>query len=72
MQVLQAVTSFDGFTEENDPYQEHDFGAVEIAEDKFFWKIDYYSKANPGYGSENPADPTVTDRVLTIMRASEY
>jgi hypothetical protein len=38
---------------------------------KLFWKIDYYDTSLQ-YGSENPADPDQTTRVLTIMLASEY
>ena len=56
----------------NDPYNEHDFGAFsQEGVGKIFWKIDYYDAAMK-YGSEDPADPTKTTRVLTIMLASEY
>jgi hypothetical protein len=70
-QVVHAVRSYEAFAPGDDPYGEHDFGAVEIAAEKFFWKIDYYD-GEMNAGSENPADPACTTRVLTIMRADEY
>jgi hypothetical protein len=70
-QVLLAVRSFDAFDNGNDPHKEHDFGSFEIDGEKFFFNIDYYSLDLQG-GSEDPADPNVTTRVLTIMFASEY
>jgi Protein of unknown function (DUF3768) len=69
--VLQAVRLFTAFTEDNDPHGEHDFGSFEIGDEKVFWKIDYYDN-DMSCGSENPADPAVTKRVLTIMLAEEY
>ena len=69
--VLQAVQTFDAFAPENDPHGEHDFGNFEVAGEKFFWKIDYYD-ANLEFGSPDPADPSLTTRVLTIMLVEEY
>jgi len=69
--LLQKIRSFDAFEEGNDPHQEHDFGAVDEAGERFFWKIDYYDKKTE-FGSPDPADSAVTTRVLTIMRADEY
>jgi hypothetical protein len=69
--VLLAVQSFDKFTEDNDPHREHDFGSVDIEGETYFFKIDYYALDMDG-GSEDPADPEKTTRVLTIMRADEY
>ncbi|MPZ29555.1 MAG: DUF3768 domain-containing protein [Rhodospirillales bacterium] len=69
--VFDAVRTFTPFTEDNDPYNEHDFGLFEVEGTLFFFKLDYYDNTLE-YGSENPADPTVTTRVLTIMLASEY
>lgn len=69
--VYEAVQSFDEFTEDNDPNGEHDFGAFDLAGQRFFWKIDYYDESME-YGSEDPADPAKTTRVLTIMLAEEY
>ena len=69
--VLDRVRTFTDFTEENDPNGEHDFGAVEIGGNRFFFKIDYYDPTMDA-GSEDPSDPKKTTRVLTIMLASEY
>lgn len=69
--ILLAVASFDAFTPDNDPYGEHDFGAVEWNGTRIFWKIDYYDRVMQ-FGSPDPADPSVTTRVLTVMLADEY
>ncbi|MBI1262752.1 MAG: DUF3768 domain-containing protein [Rhizobiales bacterium] len=69
--VTQAVQGFDGFTPDNDPYGEHDFGSFNLCGETLFWKIDCYDTTLT-YGSDDPSDPTVTRRVLTIMLASEY
>jgi Protein of unknown function (DUF3768) len=66
-----AVRSFDGFTPDNDPYGEHDFGSFRLCGETLFWKIDYYDPSL-SYGSDDPADAAVTRRVLTVMLASEY
>ena len=70
-EILEKVRSFDNFTTANDPYGEHDFGSFDYKGQKIFWKIDYYD-LNYEYMSENPADPTITNQVLTIMLASYY
>jgi hypothetical protein len=69
--VLDRVRRFDEFTPENDPHGEHDFGSFDVAGTTYFFKVDYYSPDMEG-GSEDPADPEKTTRVLTIMRADEY
>jgi Protein of unknown function (DUF3768) len=70
-QLLERVRSFDTFTTDNDPHGEHDFGAIELRGRTYFFKVDYYAPDMDG-GSEDPADPEKTTRVLTIMRADEY
>jgi hypothetical protein len=70
-EVFERVRAFDAFTRENDPHGEHDFGSFEVAGQKLFFKIDYFDAAME-FGSEDPADPSKTTRVLTIMLASEY
>jgi hypothetical protein len=69
--VFLAVQGFNEFSADNDPHREHDFGSFEVEGEKYFWKIDYYAPDLDG-GSEDPADPEKTTRVLTIMRADEY
>jgi len=69
--LIRRVAMFSDFTPDNDPHGEHDFGSFEIAGHKIFWKIDAYD-AEMRFGSEDPADPSKTTRVLTIMLAEEY
>lgn len=69
--VLAAVRAFTTFTEDNDPYGEHDFGSLSVDGQNVLWKIDYYN-ADMTAGSETPDDPSRTTRVLTIMLAVEY
>ena len=70
-EVVRTVQAFETFSADNDPHAEHDFGSFDLAGQKFFWKIDYYDQTLQ-FGSDNPADPTVTVRVLTVMLAEEY
>ena len=69
--IREEVETFNNFTSDNDPYGEHDFGAIEHEGNRIFWKIDYYAP-DMMHGSENPADPKQTIRVLTLMLAEEY
>ena len=69
--VLAAVASFDAFNKENDPYGEYDCAIIEVEDLRVLFKIDYYNRTLE-QGSENPADPSITTRVLTVMLASEY
>ena len=69
--LLAKVRAFEAFGEDNDPHGEHDFGAIDEAGVRYFFKIDYYDRATV-FGSPDPADPAVTTRVLTVMRADEY
>ena len=59
-EILNKVKKFDKFTKGNDPWGEHDFGALEHNGRKFFWKIDDYG-GHEGY-----------NLILTIMLAEEY
>ena len=69
--IFAKVRNFNDFTEDNDPYEEHEFGSFDHGGQTIFWKIDYYDNTLE-FGSPNPCDLTKTKRVLTIMLASEY
>jgi hypothetical protein len=69
--ALVKVQGYQDFTEGNDPHHEHDLGAFELCQRNFLWKIDYYDKAME-HGSEDPGDPAITTRVLTIMLSEDY
>ena len=69
--IMSRVQDFDEFTEGDDPYGWHNFGAFTYKGLKIFWKIDLYD-VNYEMGSPEPENPEVTRRVLTIMLAEEY
>lgn len=69
--ILSKVRQFNHFTEANDPYNEHDFGSFDYNGEMIYFKIDYYDK-NYQYLSDDPSNPDVTNRVMTVMLASEY
>jgi Protein of unknown function (DUF3768) len=69
--IIKTVELFDDFCHANDPHQEHDFGSFEADGNTIFFKIDYYDKTLTQH-SPDAADPTVTERVITIMLAEEY
>jgi hypothetical protein len=69
--IVKTIAVFDDFCHANDPREEHDFGCFEADGHRIFFKIDYYDKAFT-FLSPDPADPTVTQRVITIMLAEEY
>ena len=71
VRILRAIAAFENFSPDNDPHGEHDFGAIEAEGARIFWKIDYYDPSLTRH-SHDPADPKVTERVMTVMLAEEY
>jgi hypothetical protein len=69
--LIQTIATFDDFCTANDPHGEHDFGAFDFDGTPVMFKIDYYDK-NLSFHSPDPADATVTERIITIMLAEEY
>lgn len=69
--ILRKVQAFDAFTTDNDPRGEHDFAAFQAGTDTVYFKIDYYAP-DLSAGSEDPSCPNRTERVMTILMASEY
>jgi hypothetical protein len=69
--IVKTIAVFDDFCHANDPHQEHDFGSFDADGHRVLFKIDYYDE-NLEYHSPDPADPSVTKRVITIMLAEEY
>jgi hypothetical protein len=69
--LLEQIAGCDDFDPGNDPYGEHDFGALTFRGERIFWKFDYYDLSLQ-YGSPNPQDVSQTRRVMTVMLASEY
>jgi hypothetical protein len=69
--IYQAVQTFNEFTPKNDPHGEHDLGLLMVDGQRVIFKIDYYDQTLCG-GSEDPSNPKMTKRVITIMLAHEY
>jgi hypothetical protein len=69
--IVKTIAVFDDFCHANDPHEEHDFGSFEADGQMIYFKIDYFDRELSMH-SPDPADPSVTQRVITIMLAEEY
>jgi hypothetical protein len=63
VRIVKTIAVFDDFCHANDPHQEHDFGSFDADGHTVLFKIDYYDE-NLEYHSPDPADPSVTKRVI--------
>lgn len=70
-ELAAALASYDEFDPDGDPHGERDFGCLTLWGYDCLFKVDYYDK-DLKYGSDDPADPELTARVLTVMLASEW
>lgn len=70
-ELARALASFDRFDPFNDPHSEHDLGDVDLWGAELLWKIDYYAP-DLVFRSDDPSNPTITHRVLTVLLAEEY
>ena len=71
--IWAKIRKFSDFGEDNDPWEERDFGVFKLGDlGKLFWKIDYYADETMHEGAEAPDDPERSFRVLTVMFADEW
>lgn len=70
-ELAEALAAYHAFDADNDPHGERDFGDLTLWGQDMFWKVDYYD-VDLRYGSDDPADPDKTKRVLTVMLTSEW
>ena len=69
--LMSALASYDAFDPDNDPHGERDLGDLTLFGTSLLWKIDYYDRELQ-FGSDDPANSSVTRRVLTIMTAADW
>lgn len=69
--LAAALANYDEFDSDNDPHGERDFGDLTFFGNNLLFKIDYYDLSME-FGSDDPADPDATHRVLTVMMASDW
>ena len=67
--LLGRVRRYDTFSEDNDPYGEHDFGVIEWHGQTVYWKVDYYDPTLDHW--QDPLSPEC-HRVLTVLLADEW
>lgn len=70
-ELAKALAEYSDFDSDNDPHGERDFGLLTLWGHDLLWKVDYYDRELK-FGSDNPADPDITLRVLNVLLSSEW
>ena len=73
--IFVAVHAFDAFDRDNDPWHEHDFGALDIDGERVFFKLEYYDLARAMHsedaaGHDNHARRRILSGGNIMYRAS--
>ena len=69
-ELVTALANYNGFDEDNDPHGERDMGDFKLFSTDLYFKIDYYD-LDLKFGSDDPADTSITHRVITIMTEAD-
>ena len=69
--LAAVLANYEEFGPSSDPHRERDFGCLTLWRYDLLWKVDYYDSAAQ-FGSDDPTNPEVTHRVLTVMLASDW
>ena len=65
-ELATALANYDGFDEDNNPHGERDMGHFVLFDTDLYFKIDYFDQ-DLKFCSDDPADASITHRILTIM-----
>ena len=70
LKLTTALADYDRFDADNDPHGERDMGDFALFNTDLYFKIDYYDP-DLKFGSNDPADASITHRVITIMTEAD-
>jgi hypothetical protein len=72
MKCIEALRVYDGWNADNDSHGEADMCVLDIDGETVWAKVEYHSRADLNYGSDDPADTAKTLRIATLMFPDEY
>ena len=70
LKLTTALAEYDSFDADNDPHGERDMGDFALFNTDLYFKIDYYD-SDLKFGSNDPADTSITHRVITFMTEAD-